>query len=275
MLDVLYLSEINKITPHIDMELINYINEGEIETFESFDDFDIIAFDWFDIYDENFEPSQIMIYVDSDDIFFLCENELSYNKVKSLIKEAPTNERVLYKFFSSLLKGNQKYLEEFEDHITDAENSIILNTSKNAAQDIIKHRRKLLELKKYYEQLDLIFEDLTDNENNLITDDCHKYFVILGNRNSRMLNYVLNLRDYLTQVREAYQAQIDIEQNNIMKVFTVVTAIFLPLTLLVGWYGMNFPMPEFDWPYGYATVIGASVLIIIGLIIFFKRKKWI
>ena len=59
-----------------------------------------------------------------------------------------------------------------------------------------------------------------------------------------------------------------------MKVFTVVTAIFLPLTLLAGWYGMNFDMPEFKSVYGYPVVIAVSAAIVLFLILIFKKKKW-
>ena len=85
---------------------------------------------------------------------------------------------------------------------------------------------------------------------------------------------VSNAKDYLTQVRESYQSQVDIEQNEIMKVFTVVTSIFLPLTLIVGWYGMNLKMPEFEWDYGYLFV--TVLCIAVGLIWYFifKKRKW-
>lgn len=90
-----------------------------------------------------------------------------------------------------------------------------------------------------------------------------------------MYKTVINLRDYVSQVREAYQAQIDIGLNKIMKVFTVISAVFLPLTFLVGWYGMNFEsMPEFSWKYGYIFAIGLTLLIIVVCLVIFKRKKW-
>ena len=60
-----------------------------------------------------------------------------------------------------------------------------------------------------------------------------------------------------------------------MKVFTVVTTIFLPLSLLAGWYGMNFRMPELTWKYGYPLVILISAGIVVWLIVYFKRKKWL
>ena len=99
--------------------------------------------------------------------------------------------------------------------------------------------------------------------------------MILDGRIDRLYENVRSLRDYLSQVREAYQAQIDIEQNSLMKTFTVITAIFLPLTLLVGWYGMNLRMPEFSWDYGYLFVIALSVAIIVICIMLFKKRKWI
>ena len=60
-----------------------------------------------------------------------------------------------------------------------------------------------------------------------------------------------------------------------MTVLTIVTAIFLPLTLIAGWYGMNFPgMPLLHWRYGYPVVVAVSLLVVAGLILYFKKKKW-
>lgn len=78
------------------------------------------------------------------------------------------------------------------------------------------------------------------------------------------------------QLRDMYHTQIDVKQNRIMTLLTVVTTIFMPLTLIVGWYGMNFRyMPELETKWGYPGVIGLSVAIIIGGLWFFKKKKWL
>lgn len=63
-------------------------------------------------------------------------------------------------------------------------------------------------------------------------------------------------------------------ENLESKVFTMVTSIFLPLTLIAGWYGMNLNMPEFGWKYGYLFVAGLCVLVVIVWLIVFKKKKW-
>ena len=67
---------------------------------------------------------------------------------------------------------------------------------------------------------------------------------------------------------------MDIEQNEIMKIFTVLSAVFLPLTLIAGWYGMNFSMPEYGWALGYPMVIVLSIAVCTACILFFRRKKW-
>ena len=76
------------------------------------------------------------------------------------------------------------------------------------------------------------------------------------------------------QLREMHQTQVDMHQNQIMKFLTIVTTIFMPLTLIVGWYGMNVKMPEVGWPYSYPIIILASIAVTIIEILIFKKKKW-
>ena len=94
-------------------------------------------------------------------------------------------------------------------------------------------------------------------------------------RVERLQNHVHLLRENVLQIRELYQSMQDARQNKIMVVITIVTTIFLPLTLITGWYGMNFVhMPELQWRYGYFTVILISLIIVIAEIIYFKKKKF-
>ena len=98
----------------------------------------------------------------------------------------------------------------------------------------------------------------------------------LRNRTDRYLSAVKNLQEMVSQLREAYQSQLSIEQNDLMKIFTVVTVIFLPLSLLAGWYGMNLSyIPELKWKYGYPVVILVSIVTVVALIWKFKKKKWL
>ncbi|MEG2775071.1 MAG: CorA family divalent cation transporter, partial [Acetivibrio sp.] len=100
-------------------------------------------------------------------------------------------------------------------------------------------------------------------------------FHVFADRAARLQGETQVLREYAMQVQDVYQAEIGIRQNNVMKVLTMVTTIFLPLTLIVGWYGMNFiHMPELAWKYGYPVIIGISLLVVISSLIIFKKKKF-
>ncbi|MGI5850236.1 MAG: CorA family divalent cation transporter, partial [Christensenellales bacterium] len=149
-----------------------------------------------------------------------------------------------------------------------------ITEKKDCVREIISLRNRLMAFKRYYEQLLNIFDDLQENENEIVQKSSLRYLKIFSGRIERLYHTVLNLRDYVTQVREAYQAEVDISLNKIMKIFTVITAIFLPLTLIAGWYGMNLQMPEFGWPFGYPMVIILSVAVVVFCILYFKKNKW-
>lgn len=276
MQKVLYMDEAGQYMGYMDTKVAKYIQEGYYsETFECYKNYTLFVFPMYDIHQCSSPASQVMVYLDHEDLFFLCEGQRGYGRACSLFGAAETNERALWGFFQNLLKNDMDNLEDLECEVADAEMAAMVRFHDGYIRKIIAYRKELLRLKRYYEQLDTIFDSLILNENKLLGEDSIRHFTILANRTSRYLGNVLNLRDYVTQMREAYQAQIDIEQNNLMRLFTVITAVFLPLTLMVGWYGMNFSnMPEIRAEYGYPVFAGASAFVCIALLLFFKKKRW-
>ena len=117
---------------------------------------------------------------------------------------------------------------------------------------------------------------IEENENNFFSKDNTRYFHLFTQRVSRLHDITASLRDYSIQIRDLYQSQLDKKQNRIMTLLTVITSIFMPLTLIAGWYGMNFKyMPELDYKSAYPIVIGVSIAIVVVCLIFFKKKKWL
>ena len=89
----------------------------------------------------------------------------------------------------------------------------------------------------------------------------------------RLSNNCQMLKENLVQVREAYSSSLDYSINTVMKIFSVVTTIFQPLTLIVGWYGMNFTnMPELTWKYGYLGVVVLSITVVVFCLWLFRKK---
>ncbi|MGM9912727.1 magnesium transporter CorA family protein [Floccifex sp.] len=255
--------------------LKEHINSHKMASFELYPQFYLCSFNWYDINSPETNTNRVIIYFDLEDLLIFCENEQTKQKLQPFLVSYSQNDKTLHHFLFSLLENDMDYLDDYEDVITDAEDEALKGHYRGYLEKIQEYRKELLRLKRYYTQLQVICDGLIDNENNLISEHEMIHFNILHNRVDRCYAAVLNLHDYITQMREAYQSQIDIEQNQLMKFFTLVTALFLPLTLMVGWYGMNFKnMPELSSPLGYPIFIIVSILICVALLIYFKKKKW-
>lgn len=181
--------------------------------------------------------------------------------------------RILYGFMEKLTAKHVELHQNIEMEITELENALLITKKRDCVREIIALRRKLMGLKRYYEQLMNVLDAMQESEQGHF-EGYEIRFRLYAGRVDRLYHSVLNLRDYVTQVRESYQAEVDISLNNIMKIFTVITAIFLPLTLIVGWYGMNLQMPEYAWVGSYPLVILLCAAVVIFCISYFKKHKW-
>lgn len=214
----------------------------------------------------------VCIYVKRDFLVFVCHDaEALYKKLEV---QQCKNSAIFDRYFDKLLADDFDELELIEDEIAQLEESITEEDRDVDIADIIQLRKSVLKYKNYYERLYSVADDVVDNENDIYTKVDLKNFRITRDRVDRLHIKAHDLQEQVVQARESYQSQLDISLNKTMKILTVVTSLFLPLTLLVGWYGMNLQMPEFLWEHGYPFVIGLTVAIIILLIFLFKRKKW-
>lgn len=176
-------------------------------------------------------------------------------------------------FIDGFIRNDGAELEKIEYEINRIEDSIINESQyKNFNEEMLRYKRKLLGLSNYYEQFIDIGEVLTENENRIF--ESTSAFRTFMRKAERLCNDINLLRDGLVLMRETYQSHLDLKLNNTMKLFTVITAFFSPLTLIAGWYGMNFEfMPELHWRYGYLFVIVLSIASVISCLVIFKRKK--
>ena len=188
----------------------------------------------------------------------------------------PGLERFIYDFLETIISGGLNMLERYEDEITIIEDRILEGNLTGELERNNEIRGELLKLKMYYEQLIDLGQELAENENDFFMSDNLRFFELFTARVTRLQGLVSTLKEYTMQVRELYQSELSVKQNRIMTVLTVVTTIIMPLTLVTGWYGMNFKyMPELDSPLAYPIVIGVVILMAISGIIYFKKKKWL
>ena len=219
-----------------------------------------------------FCPGLLALYCDRPSeypvIRQLCEEYGLYQMEKGGLS------KLLYGYLEKLIQPDAQLLEDMEQQISALENSLLTRKKEDCVREITTFRRRLLKLKRFYRNLFSIAQSMEENENGLTPKNGVKLFKILRQHADRLTQDVLNLQEYVNQVREVYQSQVDINQNNLMKIFTVITVIFLPLTLIAGWYGMNFDMPEYGLSFGYPLIILVSAAILLICLIWFKKKKW-
>ncbi|MGO5052165.1 magnesium transporter CorA family protein [Lachnospiraceae bacterium LCP25S3_G4] len=181
-----------------------------------------------------------------------------------------------FEFMEYLIREDVLFLQEFEQKLSVMEEKLLKGGIKNFNSWVLMIRKELLVLDAYYRQLEDVSETLEGNENRMFSQEDCRLFGLYANRVSRLHENTHVLKEYSLQLREMYQTHIEVRQNKIMQFLTVVTTIFMPLTLIVGWYGMNFVhMPELQSRYGYPILIVVSIAIILLEIWYFKIKKWL
>ncbi|MBQ6479175.1 MAG: hypothetical protein IJI44_07410, partial [Erysipelotrichaceae bacterium] len=189
---------------------------------------------------------------------------------------APCLERFLYDFLDHIVKDDLRIMEKFEKELDEMEAGIQKDDKEISLNEANYVRSAIRYLLTHYEQLMDLTQELDENENGFFSEDNLRYFRSYISRLDRLYNNAASLRDYSIQIRDFHRESIAVKQNNIMTLLTVVTSVFMPLTLITGWYGMNFKyMPELNMEKSYPIVFIVCILIVVVSLLYFKRKKWL
>lgn len=187
-------------------------------------------------------------------------------------KQGATRVRFLYNFITQFLARDQEVLAQYERRLMDLEEDVTNGKIPEFQSRFMPIRRELLTLRGYYDEMMDLGKQLEENENAFFPRKQLKYFGTIADRADRLMGKTVHLLEYAQQVRDSYQAAVDAQQNKNMQFLTVISTIFFPLTLITGWYGMNFKdMPGLE--HGYAGVVILSLVVVIICILFFKKKK--
>ena len=225
---------------------------------------------------------QFAFALDEKGVVFIDDSGAAHELIEGIRRtkkwRLPSLERFLYDFLEQIVLGDRDLLERYDDELSAIED--VIETKDDDRLENVERANEirgfLRILRVHYEQLLDFTQELEENENNFFTHDNLRYFRLFVNRIERYRDTARAVGDHALQIRDIYKAHLDIKQNRIMTVLTVVTTIFMPLTLIVGWYGMNFRhMPELETDWGYPLIIVISALILIVSLFYFKKKKWL
>ena len=197
-----------------------------------------------------------------------------FNKMEELIFDAENAENQLFLcLLNDFVDDDIPILQKLEDKLASLEDSLLEKIPAGFSRTLMSLRKGIRQLHSFYAQLLDLGEEMQNNPNQRIPIGCDEAWTTFLNRVSRLHNYAETLREYVLQIHELYQSQIDLQQNKNMAILTIVTTVFLPLSLLAAWYGMNFKnMPLINWEYGYPIVIAVTVILIIAEILYIMKK---
>lgn len=166
-------------------------------------------------------------------------------------------------------------IEKIGDKVEKIEEEIINEPRRESLIELYNLKREVIYLRKQVWPLRDMISNLFRSETAFITPSTQLFFRDLQDHSTRIIDTVETYRDLLSGIMDIYLSTNANKMNEVMKVLTIISSIFIPVTFIVGVYGMNFEfMPELRSPYGYAVVWGIMLSIIIGQIIYFKKKKW-
>ncbi len=167
-------------------------------------------------------------------------------------------------------------LETLGEEVEHLEDVLLLNPTKAALHKIHSLKRKVLSLRRSVWPLRELLTNFERSESPLIQRSTHEYIRDVYDHAIQIIDTVETYRDSLSSMLDIYLSSVSNRMNEIMKVLTVISTFFIPLTFITGLYGMNFKyMPELSLRWGYPAVLIIMIITVAGLVVYFKKKKWL
>ncbi len=167
-------------------------------------------------------------------------------------------------------------IEKVGEEIENIEDVLIKNPEPETLQQIYGLKRSSIELRKSIWPIREVINKLQREQSNLIEDEMQIYLRDIYDHIFRISDLLDNYRDIIFGMLDMYLSSVSNKMNDIMKVLTMISTIFIPLSFLAGFYGMNFVyIPEFSTPFAYPLIIFIMIIIALSMVWFFRKKKWI
>jgi magnesium transporter len=167
-------------------------------------------------------------------------------------------------------------LEKIGDNIETIEEELITTPSKKTMTQLHNLKREIIYLRKAVWPIRELINNFERCENKLIIKTTRPFIRDLYDHTIRVIDTVETYRDLLSGMMDIYLSSQSNRMNEVMKVLTIISTIFIPVTFIAGVYGMNFKyMPELESPYGYWIVWGIMIIMMLSMLLYFKMKKWL
>jgi magnesium transporter len=183
---------------------------------------------------------------------------------------------LVYLQIDAIVDGYFVLLEKLGERIEELDERMLTNRAREVSRTIHLLKREMIWLRKAVWPLREMINTLQRAESSLIRESTGVYLKDVYDHTIEVIDTVETYRDVLSGMLENNLSLLTTRLNEVMKVLTVISTIFIPLTFIVGVYGMNFRyMPELEWRWGYPVVMLGMTIIGVALYFYFRRKKWL
>lgn len=181
-----------------------------------------------------------------------------------------------YAIVDTIVDNYLHSIERSRERLEDLEDRIVVDDKTDYSDELHLCRRELTDLRRIIWPMKEVISAMQSAGSELIKEDTVPFLRDTNDHVAQYLDVLDGNRELQIGLRDIMATNISNRMNEVMKVLTIIATIFIPLTFLAGIYGMNFAhMPELAWPWAYPVLLGIMAAVAVGMVIFFKRKKWL
>lgn len=282
------LSELGECFNLHSLALEDVFNTGQRPKVETFEDQLFVVMSLPLMEDNIVNVRQVSIFLNQNSLISFYNGDFTpFEPIIRRLREGANRFRLkgadylLYAILDMVIDQGFPVLENFSWQLEDLEEEILNGADRETLHRIHILRRELILLRRMlWPQREVVNQFLRDNFA-LIQDDTRLYLRDCYDHTIQVMDLLETFREMTGSMLEIYMSSVSNRMNGVMKVLTVIATIFIPLTFIVGVYGMNFDrsaspwnMPELGWPYGYVLVWLVMIIIAAGMLLIFRRKGW-
>lgn len=263
--------------------LEDLLNSSQRPKLETRDDFIFITLKMISKNNSKFEYEQVSFILFPNLLISFQENphdpfDIIRDKVEKGISKLKSKKEgyLTYSLIDRIVDNYFLIIEDLEEQLDSLEMNVITNPKKKDFQEILELKKEILKFKKAISPLKELSSKFKDSdikeylgeEIDIYLKDLQDHIVIVSENTESIFSRG-------SELLQLYHSTISNGMNEIMKVLTMISTIFIPLSFLAGVYGMNFSyMPILSWHYGYFALLGVMIFIFLGTAFFFRKKKW-
>ncbi|MFH1239929.1 MAG: magnesium/cobalt transporter CorA [Candidatus Diapherotrites archaeon] len=274
------IGEMFEIHPLVLEDILNTEQRPKIEEFENHL-FTVLKMLFFE--DKNLHTEQVSMIVGKNFLISFQEQKGDvFDQIRERIKDPKRKFRkygpdyLAYTIIDAIVDNYFVVLEKIGDRIEELEEAVIKNPSPDTLQKIHFLKREMIFIRKSVWPLREVISALLRSESPLIKKSTAVYFRDVYDHTIQVIDAVETFKDMLSGMHDTYLSGISNRMNEVMKVLTVFASIFIPLTFIVGVYGMNFKyMPELEWEFAYPLLWAIMITIGVSMFLYFKKKNWV